>query len=320
MKSQIRKPAILASGLLFVNNDGAYIGINNETYKILTEIVSFEAGFNVTLLDDTGATVKNQQVTCTTNSQQYTTDSSGKIPETIYYEGTSLTFTWSTTSTGWTSVSGILQQNQTTTSNYTAVVNGGVIGKVLNLTSNNATVQTSTSGSSYRINAAATVGNTITIGDDAYIITHVTSSIVYVALKYWQEDTVYDSGNSNVYSGSDVANKCRSWYNSIPSSWRTSANAFTSVYTSGVSAVCFIPTKNQVDDGWSYFNSNSRRVFTSSSGTEYGWWTSTADSDSVRRVWIVNSDGSLVSSIGVSPGNLRGFRPALALKRSLFTS
>ena len=318
MKSQIRKPAILASGLLFVNNDGAYIGINNETYKILTEIVSFEAGFNVTLLDDTGATVKNQQVTCTTNSQQYTTNSSGQIPETIYYEGTSLTFTWSTSSTNWSSVSGILQQSRTTTSNYTAVVNGGVIGQVLNLTSNNATVQTSTSGGTqYRINASATVGNTITIGSKQYIIAHTDSSNVYVVLRYLEETTVFDSGDSTDYVGSDIANKCSSWYTSnVPSAWRSYAT--NSVSTEGVTAACFIPTYDQVNGGWSYFNSDSRRVFTDSSGSAKSWWTASYYSYTDATIWTVYPDGSFAHTLPYI--TTVGFRPALALKRSLFIS
>lgn len=315
MKSQIRKPAILASGLIWVNNDNAYIGINNETYKILTEIVSFEAGFNVTLLDDTGATVKNQQVTCTTNSQQYTTNSSGQIPETIYYEGTSLTFTWSTSSTNWSSVSGILQQSRTTTSNYTAVVNGGVIGQVLNLTSNNATVQTSTSGGTqYRINASATIGNTITIGSKQYIIAHTDSSNVYVVLRYWEEDTQF--GSSTTYSGSTIASKCTSWYNSsVPTQWKYTASAFNSVNIEGVNAQCFIPTYSQVNGGWALFNSSSARIFTDSAGTAKGWWTSTERSSS--HLWGVRTDGYYSYSYSTYSN---GYRPALALKRSLFTS
>ena len=315
MKSQIRKPAILASGLVICNNTGAYIGINNETYKLLTEIVTFPTGFNVTILNTNGSPLTNTQVKCAETTQTYQTDSSGKIPETIYYEGTSLTFTWSTSSTDWTSVSGILQQSQTTTSNYTAVVNGGVIGKVLNLTSNNATVQTSTSGSSYRINASATVGNTITIGSKQYIITHTDSSNVYVILRYREEDTVFDSGGSTDYVGSDIASKCSSWYTSyIPSAWRSYAT--NSVSTEGVTAACFIPTYSQVNGGWSYFNPNSRRVFTNSSGATYSWWTSTETSSS--SVWYVAADGYFGDTR--YPNLTRSFRPALALKRSLFTS
>ena len=303
--------------MLFVNNDSAYIGINNETYKLLTEIVTFRTGFNVTILNNNGSLLTNTQVRCTETAQTYQTNSSGKIPETIYYEGTSLTFTWSTTSTSWTSVSGALQQNQTITANYTAIVNEGVIGQVSDLTTNNANVKTSTSpGGSYRIGASTAAGNTITIGSKQYIITDTDSSNVYVVLRYWEENTPFDSGGSTDYAGSDIASKCSSWYTSnVPEVWRTSANAFTNVSTEGVTAACFIPTYSQVNGGWSYFNSNSRRVFTDSAGTAKWWWTSTSYSSAlVRRV---NNNGSFGN---INSDSSFGFRPALALKRSLFTS
>lgn len=299
--------------MVWVNNLEAYIGINNKIYKILTELVTFQAGFNVTLLDNTGSPVANKQVTCTTNSQTYQTNASGKISETIYSATTSLTFTWTTTSTGWTSVSGILQQNRTTTSNYTAVVSGGVINQIKDLTSNNATVQTSTSGSSYRINAAATVGSAITIGSKEYIIAHTDSSNVYAVLRYWEEDTVFDNSGSTDYVGSDIANKCSSWYSSsVPEVWRN--NATTNVSTEGVTAACFIPTYSQANGGWSYFSSGNNRIFKSSDGTAKWWWTSTESSSS--NVWFVDTAGRVYN--GGYPFVSYGFRPALALKRSLF--
>lgn len=293
--------------------------MNNKIYKILTELVTFQAGFNVTLLDNTGSPVANKPVTCTTNSQTYQTNASGKISETIYSATTSLTFTWTTTSTGWTSVSGILQQNRTSTSNYTAVVSGGVINQIKDLTSNNATVQTSTSGSSYRINTAATVGNAITIGSKQYIIAGTDSSNVYVVLRYWEENCQFDSSSTN-YAGSDIANKCTSWYTSnVSELWRN--NATNQVVTEEVTSACFIPTYDQASGDWSYFNSAENRKFTNTSGAsgtsvENDWWTSTVRSG-YSRLYIIDADGYQDS---VTPYNSTvGFRPALALKRSLFT-
>ena len=322
MKSQIRKPAILASGLLFVNNDSAYIGINNETYKILTEIVSFEAGFNVTLLDDTGATVKNQQVTCTTNSQQYTTDSSGKISETIYYEGTSLTFTWKTLSEGvWQSVSGVLEELQNITTTYTAIVNGGEIGNIKNITSNKASKNTQTSGSGQmRINNSASVGDMITIGSKEYIIVDSSSPTVAAILRYWEEDCQFDA-SSNTYSGSDIAQKCQTWYTSnVPLAWR---NYATTTYTDpdrtqGISATCYIPSEAVIRQYWR-LDRDSMLIFRDESRTAHDWWTSSKISGVNNRVVCVSDRGNFTSD-GIPCYEYYGFRPVIILKRSLFIS
>lgn len=279
--------------------------INDMTEVIVAPDVSEFAGFNVTLLDNTGAPVTNKTVTCTTNSKSYTTNSSGQIPQTIYSSSTSLAFTWSGQST---STSGSLRI--TTTTNYSATVSGGSLGSVSSLTSANATTSSS---NAYDITVSASVGSYLTIGTRQYVITQVDSSIVYAVLRYWEEDTVFNYELSTDYVGSDIANKCATWYSSnVPSIWRN--NATTTVRTEGVTAACFIPTYNQVNGGWSYFNSGSQRIFTNSSGKTNYWWTSTESTSS--HVWYVGNGGAFLDTVPNASG--LAFRPALALKRSLF--
>ena len=267
------------------------------------------AGYNVTLLDNTGAILKNTTVTCTNNGQEYTTNDLGVIPETIMSKDTSLTFTWSTSTIGESENNDSLRQISKNT--YTTVVSGGVLGETQSLTSANATVQSTTE---YSIMAVAEAGKELTIGTRQYIIAHVDTDNVYAILKYWEEDCTFDAGNSNVYEGSDISNKCATWYSSdVPSIWRN--NATTTVRTEGVTAACFIPTYSQANGGWSYFNSNSRRNFTSLSGASKYWWTSTAYPGEADTVWSVYLGGGL-AKFGAT--NSLGFRPALALKRDSF--
>lgn len=280
--------------------------INDMTEVIVAPDISQFAGYNITLKDNTGANVSNQSVKCTQNGKTYTTDSSGKIPQTIYSDQTSLTFTWSTTVSAGSS--GVL--SGTSIYSYSAQVTGGALGQTTTVTSNNASRSESTT---WKISSAATVGNYITIGSKQYIIADVTSSTVYVTLRYWEENTVFDNGASTDYVGSDIAAKCTTWYNQIPELWR--ANACTSISTEGVSAACFIPTYNQVNGGWDYFNSDDRRIFKNSGGTAQYWWTSSKRDASY--VCCVSTGGSFDNR---TPYNSFGFRPALAIKRSLFVN
>lgn len=284
--------------------------INDMTEVIVAPNISNFAGYNITLLDNTGSPVANRTVQCTQNGRSYTTNGSGQIAPTIYSTATSLTFTWSISGQYNKSTDGSLQIYDTT-ANYSATVSGGQIGAVKTLTSANTSL--SYSGHTTKINTSASVGQYVTIGTRQYVITHTDSSNVYVALRYLEENTEF--GSITAYSGSTIANRCTTWYNdNVPSQWKNEANAFNDVTVEGVTAKCFIPTYGMANGGWSYFNSNSRRIFTDSSGSARDWWTASASSSS--GMWLVDIDGSFA---GVNPRATCGFRPCLSIKRSLFS-
>lgn len=284
--------------------------INDMTEVIVAPNISNFAGYNITLLDNTGSPVANRTVQCTQNGRSYTTNRSGQIAQTIYSTATSLTFTWSISGQYNKSTDGSLQIYDTT-ANYSATVSGGQIGAVKPLTSANASP--SYSGRTAKINISAIVGQYVTIGTRQYVITHTDSSNVYVALRYHEQDAQF--GRNTEYSSSTIASLCTTWYNdNVPALWKNTANAFNDVTVEGVTAKCFIPTHGMANGGWSYFNSNSRRIFTASSGSARDWWTASASSSS--GVWLVDLGGDLA---GVNPRATCGFRPCLAIKRSLFS-
>ena len=163
------------------------------------------------------------------------------------------------------------------------------------------------------------LGARVRIGGFDYMIVHFDSSIVYVITEDIIQLTQF--GSSTAYSGSTIANLCSTWYSTNVPAALKSAGIFVNVTTEGVSSPCFIPTYNQCNGGFSYFNSASRRCaqIASSGGSPgsygtYYWWTSTADSSG--DVWYVNDVGYLRSH---SPSNTYGFRPCLAIARSAFS-
>ena len=154
------------------------------------------------------------------------------------------------------------------------------------------------------------LGARVRIGGFDYMIVHFNSSIVYVITEDIIQLTRF--GSSAAYSGSTIANLCSTWYSTNVPAALKSAGIFVNVTTEGVSSPCFIPTYNQCNGGFSYFNSDSRRCaqVASSGGSPgsygtYYWWTSTAYSSS--NVWRVGHVGSLF--YGGNPSGTYGFRP-----------
>ena len=311
----------LSFGASLITPNKIYVGLANELIVSLSYASASFNMFTVTIVDNLGNPVANTQVHCTTNGQNYTTNSSGQIPQVIETESSVklLTFTWSTSGMGsWITANGSLQQRSSVINNYTGTAT---------LSSGNefngncsTTVQTSTTETNYRIDVPASAGNTVTIGTQQYVIAHVDAGNVYVALMYCNEKCQFDSSSSHVdYSGSDIAAKCSSHYSSnVPSVWRVNAAAFIDVVIDMVTGKCFIPTKDQFGGDWDYFNSDNRRIFYELDGSAIVYWTSNNYSSS--RMYTVNVDGKIIGAGGPSPSATYGFRPALAIKRSLFTS
>lgn len=165
------------------------------------------------------------------------------------------------------------------------------------------------------------LGARIRIGGFDYVIVHITSSIVYAILEEISDNTLF--GSNTTYAGSTIANLCTTWYNNnVPAALRN-AGVFVSVTTEGVSSPCFIPTYDQMNGGFSYFTDNYRRIavafvnagFVSGNYNGYFYWTSTTDSSG--NVWYVNNTGDFSSNR--DPGNAYGFRPCLAINRSVFS-
>ena len=274
--------------------------INDMTEIVITPDKTKFAGYNVTL--KSGSTpLAGKTVYCATNKKSYVTDSSGKINN-IYVKSNTLSFDNTTTSVAADGFKATTVAKGSTT---------GAIGSVV--TKDVAYSETTT----YKINQSVpSVGSTITIGSYQYIICHIDNSagVVYAITNELQGETQFSTNGSTTYSGSLLASKCTDWYNNkVPASWRNNG-IFKSVTVNGVTSPCFVPSYDQFNGGFSYFDSNSKRICNLNDSANW-YWTSTANSSS--GVWYVNSNCFLR---GNGPSGTGGFRPCLAIARSAFAS
>lgn len=139
--------------------------------------------------------------------------------------------------------------------------------------------------------AIGNVGDIMTFAGQQWIISHKTAAEAYLTLQGL-------SGNSDWY---DLDSTCQTWENNhLNASQKAILKTITADSTSGF---VFVATKDQMDGGFSYFNSNSRRIV----GDIY--WTSTEYDSNVA--WYVDSVGRLTYYGNKS--NSLGFRPSICI-------
>lgn len=135
------------------------------------------------------------------------------------------------------------------------------------------------------------VGDIMTFAGQQWIVSHKTSTEAYLTLNGL-------SGNS---TWNNLDSTCQTWENShLNASEKAILKTITAGNTSGK---VFVATKEQMEGGFSYFNSNSRRNVSSA------YWTSTANPSNVA--WFVTSAGYLNEIIDKSASN--GFRPSICI-------
>lgn len=146
-----------------------------------------------------------------------------------------------------------------------------------------------------------TVGNTITWASKQWIVSHVTSTEAYLTLKGL-------SGNS---SRKDLQSACTSFAGKFTEAQKACLKSITADNTSGI---VFVATKDQMNGGFRYFNSDSRRAL----NEEY--WTSTGSKSSGGIAYCVLSNGEVFSdsySLSYPPF---GFRPSVCIDLTLYNT
>jgi hypothetical protein len=140
--------------------------------------------------------------------------------------------------------------------------------------------------------AIGNVGDIMTFAGQQWIISHKTASEAYLTLNGL-------SGNSTWY---DLDSTCQTWENNhLNETQKAILKTITADSTSGF---VFVATKDQMDGGFSYFNSNSRR-----SVGDYYWISSEYSSDSA---WSVRYDGYLNGYYDDKSSSI-GFRPSICI-------
>lgn len=140
-----------------------------------------------------------------------------------------------------------------------------------------------------------TLGNTITWAGKQWIVAHTTSTEVYLTLKGL-------SGESTWYN---LQSACTSFASKFTEAQKACLKSVTAGNTSGK---VFVATKDQMDGGFSYFNSDSRRK-----GSNW-YWTSTEGGSGYA--WYVNAYGSLDSYY--NQWISYGFRPSICIDLTLY--
>ena len=148
------------------------------------------------------------------------------------------------------------------------------------------------------------VGNLVTFDNKEWRVVHQEGTHWYLGLAEMTETTSF--GSNNTYKGSTLANKCVSWQSSNLSA--TALEYCNDVTVNNVTNKVFIPSYEQVNGGFSYYNSNTNRICNLNGSAMY-WWTSSPSSSSL--VCSVGSDGAIGSSS--VPSYSAGFRPHIVI-------
>lgn len=148
--------------------------------------------------------------------------------------------------------------------------------------------------------SSLTVGNTVMFADREWVVSHRTSSGAYLTLKSTIAQCAWDG----------LQNACTTFAaNSLTEAQRGCLKSVTAGNTSGK---VFVATYEQMNGGFSYFGSNSRR----SINTFY--WTSTEQASAIA--WYVQTDGSFGNFPGGAVSNDYGCRPSVCIDLTLYNT
>lgn len=147
------------------------------------------------------------------------------------------------------------------------------------------------------------VGNLVTFDNKSWRVVHQEGTHWYLASEKIVSQTPF--GSNNVYKGSTIAGVAATYESEQLS--ETAKEYCADVTVENVTAKVFIPNYEQVNGGFSYYNSKANRICQLNS-TNSTWWTSSPDSS---RVYLVNTDGAIYN---LDPGSSGGFRPHICIK------
>ena len=166
---------------------------------------------------------------------------------------------------------------------------------------------TSYVGMTYNLTNIGTLGAIVMWGSMIWRVAHISGNIYYIIKETVDVGIVFDAGSSTVYNRSDIQLYAKQFENCIPpDSLALAINTAVNNVTQKVQ----IPSYEQMNGGFSWFNSNTRRKAADPNNEEYWYWTSSAPHS--NNVWFVSSDGYLNNN--GTPASTIGFRPFVALQ------
>ena len=257
--------------------------INDLTSTIVELDVSSFYGFHITVKDHNGNPMSNTPVYNTPGGAVFkTTDGNGQIP--VFYSTAS---SMSLFVRGKSDTSGYYY--------YSGSVSSPTKGQVAEL-------EVKCQTALYTGNP--TVGSTISFKGKNWIVAHKSGNNIYVSDSVIESLTAF--GNNTVYAGSTLASVASTFQNSLGLT-SVEQNLIPNTTVNGVTAKVFVASYEQMNGGWSYFNSNQRRICNYNGNAQWYWTSSPYSSSSV---WYVSTDGSLYND---GPDGTGGFRPSVCL-------
>ena len=160
---------------------------------------------------------------------------------------------------------------------------------------------TITSNNRVKSSAGLAIGDIITFAGNTWVIAHVEGDKLYMSDQVIESMTTF--GDNNVYKGSTLANVAKQFENGLAAEDKA---VLADVTIEDVTAKVFVASYSQMNGGWSYFNSNGRRICKHNDSAS-AYWTSSSSSDIA---WNVNTSGTLSSN---TPTSSNGFRPSVCL-------
>lgn len=151
-----------------------------------------------------------------------------------------------------------------------------------------------------------TLGNTITWAGQEWIVSHVTSREAYLTLKGISGSSYWD----------DLQDACYKFEYHMTMAQKTSLACLKNVNSGNTYGKVFVAGYDQMNGGFSYFNSDSRRKV---EGMYIGerYWTSTSWDSS--DAYGVDHDGNISISTHYDKSNSLRFRPSVCVNLTLYS-
>lgn len=151
------------------------------------------------------------------------------------------------------------------------------------------------------------VGSTVKWNNDNWICVHQDGDIFYLTLDRIYSMTKFSSNTTATYAGSTLASVAKEYEDSVAVDSLALAIDTT---VQNVTAKIFVASYEQMNGGFSYFDSYDSRIC-KYNGSAQWYWTSSTDYRGF--VWGVSGGvGGFASGYG--PSALFGFRPSVAIK------
>ena len=151
--------------------------------------------------------------------------------------------------------------------------------------------------------SSLTLGNTVSFAAREWIVSHITETEAYLTFK--------DLAGYSTWDG--LQSSCTLFEKQLTEEQKACLKRVTADSTSGK---VFVATYTQMNGGFSYFNSNSRRKVAGIFGTGERYWTSTSWDSS--EAYGVDSDGNISPGTHYDKSNPIGFRPSVCVNLTLY--